>query len=928
MANRNQLINIPLNGQLCLNKTKVDIEQFSGWNKINSPIYGGCLSPLNQKKSDVKGAYWDDDGNYYNAKADGLYKNEELVMEYQSSDVTITDIYESETEKILAIRGDKKIVLLKNVKYTGTSNPTVRFYENDNLYYDIEYDEVKMLDFYIDQSGKMYYLSITDTSYVYLYVIFCFGEVFDVEYIPISLGTNVLKAPFIKAYSISEYYSLVTVYAQSFDNYRYGNGLTAESSSSEKLFANVLVYLKSADKLGMIRDINISIYQNNLTNIAVNPSCFTEEGIICLYPADISGTTLTYLGINSFATVSPTQNKVELWARSFYTVPCKSGITKIDDVVFTMNKNFFRVVYTHKVFTAGNREKAHMIVDPRQTYGSNYDQRLNYFFYNCGTTAQDKNENISPTSYPCSSFEVLINNNLPSNISYKNKIFKDWFQIDSDFRITSTDTALYFKDTDGIIHKCTVETVTPKIKEVIDGRYIITNTTGNYCFDIKTGDVKVPFSDYNGRLVRIGTREDTDYANDYILGAAINPKYEITEDSICSAIFPALIYYGLSIRYLSFPKDVDVFYSKLTENTAAVYKFTDTGLINNYIVYNSWTPPRKYKETLAGAVYPIETNGTVQLNPNANSKFIQTYNNHDLIINENVTYALNYYNGKLILLYSMLSAIENLQNVFVLNTSTYGISKDKLFAMNYSNGIAELGEVIVNIRGLQYVGALPQRAVFYSPRNRCLYGFTGDANLFKFVEASDITAVYKTWYDTATQAIYFSTNAGLYVMTEEFMYNMPLNPDEVFFFTDGKLAMNFNDDNEATTFMSYEKLDEHYKTINIKLETKFYGEGRNLPGVVDCWYIRFYNNGIKEGGTIKLRASALTDKGAVGETKEVILLPSSWDKETDSFYLRFQPHLQKGIGVCLEIESPFAIMDINCGYTGFDGAAQVTQNNV
>ena len=37
---------IPLQADLCLNKQKVDIEDFKGWQKCNAPVYGDCLSPL------------------------------------------------------------------------------------------------------------------------------------------------------------------------------------------------------------------------------------------------------------------------------------------------------------------------------------------------------------------------------------------------------------------------------------------------------------------------------------------------------------------------------------------------------------------------------------------------------------------------------------------------------------------------------------------------------------------------------------------------------------------------------------------------------------------------------------------------------------------------------------------------------------------
>ena len=65
MANKNNILSIPLNGELCLNKNKVDITQFTGWNRVNGPIYGGCLSPLYSMQKTFADV-WDRNGNYFN----------------------------------------------------------------------------------------------------------------------------------------------------------------------------------------------------------------------------------------------------------------------------------------------------------------------------------------------------------------------------------------------------------------------------------------------------------------------------------------------------------------------------------------------------------------------------------------------------------------------------------------------------------------------------------------------------------------------------------------------------------------------------------------------------------------------------------------------------------------------------------------------
>ena len=70
---RGSLRFIPLQADLCLNKQKVDIEDFKGWQKCNAPVYGGCLSPLYKKAGDHHDIYKGDD--YYDWTNGVLYKN-------------------------------------------------------------------------------------------------------------------------------------------------------------------------------------------------------------------------------------------------------------------------------------------------------------------------------------------------------------------------------------------------------------------------------------------------------------------------------------------------------------------------------------------------------------------------------------------------------------------------------------------------------------------------------------------------------------------------------------------------------------------------------------------------------------------------------------------------------------------------------------
>ena len=69
---------LPLQADLCLNKQKVDIEDFKGWNKCNAPVYGNCLSPLYKNNETHHDIYKGND--YYDWSNGALSKNGAVVL--------------------------------------------------------------------------------------------------------------------------------------------------------------------------------------------------------------------------------------------------------------------------------------------------------------------------------------------------------------------------------------------------------------------------------------------------------------------------------------------------------------------------------------------------------------------------------------------------------------------------------------------------------------------------------------------------------------------------------------------------------------------------------------------------------------------------------------------------------------------------------
>ena len=92
MANsKSNIYPIQLQGaELNLNKYDAEIKQYSGFNKNNSPFVGGCLSNVFTKEEQISGGnadntYIDTNGDVYRVDTEGLYKNEEKIIDYSTS---------------------------------------------------------------------------------------------------------------------------------------------------------------------------------------------------------------------------------------------------------------------------------------------------------------------------------------------------------------------------------------------------------------------------------------------------------------------------------------------------------------------------------------------------------------------------------------------------------------------------------------------------------------------------------------------------------------------------------------------------------------------------------------------------------------------------------------------------------------------------
>lgn len=561
-----------------------------------------------------------------------------------------------------------------------------------------------------------------------------------------------------------------------------------------------------------------------------------------------------------------------------------------------------------------------------------------------GGAQRGTNANLQGGVYNCPATEqndgwrLLFNNNILSNVGcyekgeYIGTILADWFTVDGDFCIAFNQTSLYYKDNNGAIWK--LELVTEGNEwdyRLVEDRYIVFNTTNYFnCYDTKTGVKRHWASDYNNRMLY--GYGFTSYSNNNtfrrileqtrfngLIITAQNANYEMTKDMITGLILGAIVYDGClkdTVSFLSCKmpygavESIDL-YRGDNNSTSAIYvcsysnviKFVNNDLVNPY------------------AVYPISENGDIQYNPNLFTMFIKSYNNKDMVISDGIAYRLVYFNNVVpVMAYYMLDGVEELLGAFVLQTSYYGVSESRLYQMNYSNGVGV--EVVADITNMEYLGALPSQALFWSAQNRAIYSFKGNCIMTLMQYANELTGIYGKWYNPATQELFLDTNIGILVFSDLGTYCLEWESEtsqasvkDIFFFKD-HFIVNLIDDTEYSYYYSYNNLED-YESNGIYIFTKYYGNGL-VPITVNNVYVRLYNQSVADAeGNIIFKGHTITDIGTETDEKTVVIggeNGEAWDTPTDTMLVKYTPQFNRGLGFALEIKTTFPIIDIKFDY--------------
>ena len=964
MANKNDVTRIPLDGLLNLNKYRSDIKQFEGFNKKNSPIYGSVLSPLYEEKQTIneneKTVLVNDDKYSLVKQNDNechLYKNENYIKTYLNKNITKESI--KVPYNILAFDRDEENPNYIDIFVEGTSNYEIKRYnistseleDITRCYISIgKISKVEMrygfVVFYNFDSKEIIIFHKGKSSYrSYEWKWVAERNLVD----KLTFTINKLKSTFDHE-GQSRY--ILSYYGLQFDDGKistgYGNRIiTLDNSIAGFTTSSVTLKSKTDNSLDYYRIPTFAIYS-------------TEEDVT-FYNVFIGRMNIT----NGLYYLSGTADSYDETNEILY-VDCKNSITLNNSTPSNANNRtasleanayFYSILLKTNMSATSNGKNClnHHVL---------FDSTRNYFIGNCGYIPNNNGTQSVPYGFrvkvtnntiPSINFTYLINYGNITNISiiddYRNKgmgnTLAEWNFIDNDVIPKAYDTCCLYKiSNENTINLIQVKNEIPSM-EILFDRYIIIKTPQrDNIIDTSTMSFYHGFVDYNNRVIPcekygdtsigsfpFGASDTTPYLsatlNDYLYASAVNANMEISKINLSSIQYnPSVINQGCHNNYNI---EKSSYGSSSLQDYVSVYLSDDKRALVP-IYYSSFIKEQKYvDESLRDIPYPVTTNGNILYSANMFSEIINSYSNRDMIVNDTVAYPLLYINNQPSFSFYFLNGIEGANSAFILQGMNYVNTDDFIFSVTYNGDTISNTEAIVSIKGFRFLGNTTKVAFFYSELKKSVYAFYGDRTLEKLYDCTEIKNIKHTFFNPINYNIYIATDDYIYVIDDNTVYRIEISGTKNMNFSD-KFIYVYTEDNIYV--LSYEKPSEShlfntlntFKKIPIKLETQLYGVGNNIKSVVDCIYLRLFNDNIIEQGTLKLSVKTLTDKGESTEEKAFTINASDWDKESNTFYIRYQPKNQECLGMSVNIVSDFAIADFDIGHST-DGTIQVSKYN-
>lgn len=567
-----------------------------------------------------------------------------------------------------------------------------------------------------------------------------------------------------------------------------------------------------------------------------------------------------------------------------------------------------------------------------------------------GTDDATFSENFIVEDSGVSSFLKVYTANTFAGLSWDGKIIENWLSIQSDYVkpifcsfSDSLSGYLYCKNDKWYR---VYEDTNASIK-LIYNRYLLVlaklNSGDVYnCYDTVTNTWFNFASDWNNRIL-IGTAEpinwrDATYSttnNVFSIEIASGENVNWTRGNISSALWQPVIFnhnllpafnnstisdydfifnfvhlrYNNAYDFYRIGQSIELYYSaQLNGNTTVETPY----YVANYNNYNVLVD-----EMVAGKIFPLATDGNIILNIPLSTEFIQTAFNY-YVKNGNNYYQLITQNSAVILCYAYGTTLEGISEMFNLQGIPYIIQNNFICSCVISENVVSNILALINCQFLRFLGASLDKAYFYSEADKKIYVFSGDRRLNELCEYSNIGEIVTSFF-----SVYLNT---FFIVVEDKV--ICITNDEYIYEIDGAFT-DYQELEKGIAFFTdtlsyYYSIYDEDNAQKIEAETAFYGVGENKVSIIDTWFIKLYSAD-SEKGSVKLRVTSLTDKGTQSEETEFKITPDMWDELTNTYYLRYQPKLQRGIGVSLAIESDFDLIDLKCSYNVDNNVSQLSK---
>lgn len=357
------------------------------------------------------------------------------------------------------------------------------------------------------------------------------------------------------------------------------------------------------------------------------------------------------------------------------------------------------------------------------------------------------------------------------------------------------------------------------------------------------------------------------------------------------------------------------------KDRATLDAFTsDTGSVLSY--FKSWYGgSAKYNNKLADVEKSMTEPTYYNLSPNTDiMTYIDGFNTISLLKVGNNTLQLLVKESELLLVYNLLSNVNNVSEYFVLQGQQYGIINNYINKVDMVNGQVVSQTPITSVEGLKFLGNTDKQAFFFSQMNKTIQYFAADNTLEFLMDATEIDNNTTTVFAKQTNDIFLLLNDKVVVFTNGgSMYEM-LTRAEYITFGDNS----WSDGNKT---WSYYKTDTEQERVPIELETLWFGDtATRLLMNVDCIYIELYDDNYMPG-KFEISFDGLVNNTASTKKQTFNVKSSDYDRVTKTVYIRFQPCFQNCAAFKLNIKSDLAIKRLAVGYTS-EGTPLISKNNI